>query len=124
VWAFIFPTRVIQFLGRLDFGALMVQEAARTYSRRPNFENAMTDTLPDRLSQSSNSPYYNKELLERGIGIRFNGTEKTNVWEYCVSEGWIRVVAGAALDRKGQPMTMLLKGKVEPYFDAAAPTRE
>ncbi len=79
----------------------------------------MTDTLPDRLSQSSNSPYYNKELLERGIGIRFNGVEKTNVWEYCVSEGWVRVVAGAALDRKGQPMTMLLKGKVEPYFDAA-----
>ncbi|HEV7691756.1 MAG TPA: DUF3297 family protein [Hyphomonadaceae bacterium] len=84
----------------------------------------MTDTLPDRLSQSSNSPFYNKELLERGIGIRFNGVEKTNVWEYCVSEGWVRVVAGAALDRKGQPMTMLLKGKVEPYFDAAAPTRE
>jgi hypothetical protein len=83
----------------------------------------MTDTLPDRLSQSSKSPYYNKELLERGIGIRFNGAEKTNVWEYCVSEGWIRVVAGAALDRKGQPMTMLLKGTVEPYFDAEAPKR-
>ena len=54
----------------------------------------MTDTLPDRLSQSPKSPYYNKELLERGIGIRFNGAEKTNVWEYCVSEGWVRVVAG------------------------------
>jgi hypothetical protein len=77
----------------------------------------MTDPLPDRLSQNSKSPYYNKELLERGIGIRFNGAEKTKVWEYCVSEGWIRVVAGAALDRKGQPMTMLLKGTVEPYFE-------
>ncbi len=61
----------------------------------------MTDTLPDRLSQNPKSPYYNKELLERGIGIRFNGQEKTNVWEYCISEGWVRVVAGVAMDRKG-----------------------
>ena len=77
----------------------------------------MTDTLPDRLSQNPKSPYYNKELLEGGIGIRFNGQEKTNVWEYCVSEGWVRVVAGVAMDRKGNPMTMLLKGAVEPYVD-------
>lgn len=77
----------------------------------------MTETLPDRLSQDPQSPHYDQEILERGIGIRFNGVEKTNVWEYCISEGWIRVVAGAALDRKGQPMTMRLTGKVEPYFD-------
>lgn len=77
----------------------------------------MTDTLPDRLSQDPKSPYHDADLLERGIGIRFNGAEKTNVWEYCVSEGWIRVVAGAALDRKGQPMTMRLNGTVEPFFD-------
>ncbi|MDP3739634.1 MAG: DUF3297 family protein [Hyphomonadaceae bacterium] len=77
----------------------------------------MTDTLPDRLSQNPKSPHYDKELLERGIGIRFNGAEKTNVWEYCVSEGWIRVVAGATLDRKGQPMTLLMKGTVEPFFE-------
>jgi hypothetical protein len=77
----------------------------------------MADTLPDRLSQDQKSPWYDKALLERGVGIRFNGVEKTNVWEYCVSEGWIRVVAGAALDRKGNPMTMLLKGKVEPYLE-------
>lgn len=80
----------------------------------------MTDTPPDRLSQDPKSPFHNKELLERGIGIRFNGAEKTNVWEYCISEGWVRVVAGAALDRKGNPMTMLLKGTVEPYFETAA----
>ena len=73
--------------------------------------------LPDRLSQDPKSPFHDKELLERGIGIRFNGAEKTNVWEYCVSGGWGRVVAGAALDRKGQPMTMLLKGTVEPYLE-------
>jgi Protein of unknown function (DUF3297) len=74
------------------------------------------DTPPDRLSVDANSPYYNAELLERGIGIRFKGVEKTNVEEYCVSEGWIRVAAGAAKDRHGNPMTIKLKGAVEPYF--------
>jgi hypothetical protein len=77
----------------------------------------MSDTLPDRLCVNPRSKFYNEELLARGIGIRFNGVEKTNVWEYCVSEGWVRVVAGAALDRKGNPMTMVLKGKVEPYIE-------
>lgn len=79
------------------------------------------DTLPDRLSQDESSPHYDAALLERGIGIRFNGAEKTNVYEYCVSEGWIRVVAGVAVDRKGKPMTMKLKGTVEPYIDAPKP---
>ena len=74
----------------------------------------MTDTLPDRLSSNPNSPYYNEEVLAKGIGIRFNGAEKTNVDEYCVSEGWIRVAVGNAKDRFGNPMTITLKGKVEP----------
>jgi hypothetical protein len=74
------------------------------------------DTPPDRLSADANSPYYNAELLERGIGIRFKGVEKTNVEEYCVSEGWIRVAAGTAKDRHGNPMTIKLKGAVEAYF--------
>jgi hypothetical protein len=74
--------------------------------------------LPDRLSQDPKSPYHDKALLERGVGIRFNGVEKTNVWEYCVSEGWIRVVAGAALDRKGNPVTLKLQGKVEPFLES------
>jgi len=78
----------------------------------------MTDTLPDRLSTNPNSPYYNEELLAKGVGIRFNGAEKTNVDEYCVSEGWIRVVAGNAKDRFGNPMTLKLKGKVEPYLQS------
>lgn len=76
----------------------------------------MTDTLPDRLSNNPKSPHHDAALLERGVGIRFNGAEKTNVEEYCVSEGWIRVAVGKTLDRKGMPMTMLLKGKVEPYL--------
>jgi hypothetical protein len=80
---------------------------------------AMTDTLPDRLSNDPRSPHYDAELLERGIGIRFNGVDRTNVEEYCVSEGWVRVIAGKALDRRGQPMTMKLKGTVEPYLRGA-----
>jgi hypothetical protein len=76
----------------------------------------MTDTLPDRLSNDPQSPYYDEEILKRDVGIRFNGVEKTNVEEYCISEGWIRVAAGTAKDRHGKPMTLKLKGKVEPYF--------
>lgn len=76
----------------------------------------MSDTLPDRLSNDPQSPFFNEELLKRDIGIRFNGNEKTNVEEYCISEGWVRVAAGNAKDRHGRPMTLKLKGKVEPYF--------
>jgi len=76
----------------------------------------MADTLPDRLSVNPNSPHYNEEVLSRDVGIRFNGKEKTNVEEYCVSEGWIRVEAGKAKDRFGNPLTIKLTGKVEPYF--------
>ena len=76
----------------------------------------MSDTLPDRLSINPKSPYYDEKLLERGIGIRFKGVEKTNVEEYCVSEGWVRVAVGKTLDRHGNPLTMKLTGEVEPYF--------
>lgn len=76
----------------------------------------MSDTLPDRLSTNPASPAYNEELLKRDIGVRFDGKERTNVEEYCVSEGWVRVAAGTAKDRHGNPLTIKLKGKVEPYF--------
>lgn len=75
----------------------------------------MTDQMPDRLSVNPNSPYYNEELLLRGVGIRFNGEVKTNVEEYCISEGWIKVAAGKAVDRKGNPLTLKLKGTVEAW---------
>ena len=76
----------------------------------------MSDTpFPDRLSIDPDSPFYDEALLSRGVGIRFKGAEKTNVEEYCVSEGWIRVVAGNAKDRRGKPLTIKLKGPVEPY---------
>ena len=74
------------------------------------------EQLPDRLSTNPASPFYNAEVLSRDVGIRFKGAEKTNVEEYCVSEGWIRVPAGAAKDRYGNPLTIKLHGPVEPYF--------
>jgi hypothetical protein len=76
----------------------------------------MTDTPPDRLAIDPDSAYFNEAVLDRGIGIRFNGVEKTNVEEYCVSEGWVRVGLGKTVDRRGRPMTMKLKGVVEAYF--------
>lgn len=76
----------------------------------------MSDAPPDRLSADADSPYHDAALLERGIGIRFKGVEKTNVQEYCVSEGWVRLTVGTTTDRKGKPMTMKLQGTVEPYF--------
>lgn len=74
-------------------------------------------SLPDRLSLNPRSPYFDADILARGVGIRFNGQEKTNVEEYCVSEGWIRVAAGRSRDRFGNPMTVRLNGTVEPYLE-------
>jgi len=79
----------------------------------------MTDkTLPDRLSTNPRSPHYDEALLKRGVGIRFDGQEKVNVEEYCVSESWIRVAVGKTVDRTGNPLTIRLKGKVEPYLQS------
>ena len=75
------------------------------------------NTPPDRLSLDPRSDHFDEALLNRGVGIRFNGQEKTNVIEYSVSEGWIRVAAGRSRDRYGQPMTIKLQGTVEPYFE-------
>ena len=79
-------------------------------------DEPQTDTPPDRLSLNPKSPWFDGTLLRRGVGIRFKGKERTDVEEYCVSEGWIRVAAGRARDRYGQPMTIKLSGEVEPYF--------
>jgi hypothetical protein len=82
------------------------------------------DTPPDRLSLDPRSPYFDEALLGRGVGIKFNGQEKTSVIEYSISEGWIRVAAGKSRDRYGQPMTLKLNGKVEPYFERPAESAE
>ena len=89
----------------------------------PAILGAMTETtspapLPDRLSTNPKSPHYDEALLQKGVGIKFDGQEKTNVEEYCVSEGWIRVAVGKTVDRKGNPLTIKLKGKVEPYLQS------
>lgn len=84
----------------------------------------MTDTPPDRLATNPKSPFYDEELLRRGVGIRFKGVEKTNVDEYCVSEGWVRLSVGNTKDRYGNPMTVKLKGDVEPYFHETPPEDE
>lgn len=76
----------------------------------------MSDTPPDRLSVNPKSPHHNAELLARGVGVRFNGIDRNNVEEYCVSEGWVRLAVGRTLDRRGNSMTMKYFGTVEPYF--------
>ena len=75
-----------------------------------------TDLPPDRLAIDPSSPHFDQDTLERGIGIRFKGTERTNVEEYSISESWVRVQAGRTLDRKGRPLTLKLSGPVEAWF--------
>ena len=79
-------------------------------------ETQSAQTPPDRLSTEFRSPWFDADALRRGVGIRFNGAEKTNVEEYCVSEGWVRLAVGKSRDRKGNPMTIKMQGVVEPYF--------
>lgn len=76
----------------------------------------MTDVPPDRLSVDPSSPFHDEAALKRGVGVRFRGVERRDVEEYCVSEGWIRAVAGKALDRRGQPLVIRMTGAVEPYY--------
>ena len=76
----------------------------------------MSDTPPDRLAMNPRSPFHDAAVIERGVGIRFKGEEKTNVEEYCVSEGWVRLPFGKSLDRRGNAMTVKVMGEVVPYF--------
>ena len=76
----------------------------------------MSETPPDRLSVNPASPHHDEAVLARGVGLRFKGEEKTNVEEYCVSEGWVRLAVGNRVDRKGNQLTVKLQGPVEPYF--------
>jgi hypothetical protein len=75
-----------------------------------------TNTPPDRLSTDPRSDHYDVDALQRGVGIRFKGVEKTNIEEYCVSEGWVRMSISKSRDRFGQPMAMKMSGVVEPYY--------
>lgn len=85
---------------------------------------AEPDMPPDRLSVNPKSPHYDKAVIERGVGVRFNGAEKHNIEEYCVSEGWVRLAVGRTVDRAGNPMTVKLKGTVQPYYENPLPAPE
>ena len=81
-------------------------------------ETPPADTPPDRLCVDPDSPWHDAAVLARGVGVRFKGAEKTNVEEYCISEGWVRLAVGKTGDRRGKSMTMLLKGPVEAWFES------
>lgn len=76
-----------------------------------------SDVPPDRLAISPASAYFDADKLQRGIGIRFKGSERTNIEEYCISEGWVKVQAGKTLDRKGRPLLLKLNGPVEAWYE-------
>ena len=82
-------------------------------------EDHSSDVPPNHLSVDPSSPFFDEEVLRRDVGIRFNGAEKTNVEEYDVAEGWVRVAVPTAKDRRGNPMVVKLNGTVEPYFRSA-----
>jgi hypothetical protein len=81
-----------------------------------NNNAAERPALPDRLSIDPKSPHHVAAIFEHDIGIRLNDKDRFDVEEYCVSEGWVRVPAGKTLDRKGQPLLIKIKGKVEAFY--------
>ena len=76
----------------------------------------MTESLPDRLCVNPKSPFYDEAILKRDVGVRFNGIDRHNVEEYCISEGWVRLAVGKSVDRHGNPITIKYTGTVEAYF--------
>ncbi len=76
-----------------------------------------SDTPPDHLSVNASSEFFDVDVLKRGVGIRFKDRQRTDIEEYCISEGWVRVQAGKTMDRKGNPLTLKLTGPVEAWFE-------
>ena len=76
-----------------------------------------SDVPPDRLAISPRSPFFDADKLQRGIGIRFKDRVRTDIEEYCISEGWVRVQAGKSMDRHGNPLTIKLTGPVEAWYE-------
>ena len=79
-------------------------------------DNSARPELPDHLSVNPRSRHYVEAVFQHDVGIRLNGKERFDVEEYCISEGWVKVAAAKALDRRGQPLLMTLKGKVEAFY--------
>jgi hypothetical protein len=86
-------------------------------SPAPATTSGVSDVPPDRLAINPRSPHFDGDKLGRGVGIRFKGAVRTNVEEYCISEGWVKVQAGKTLDRKGQPLLLKLSGPVEAWYE-------
>ncbi len=80
-------------------------------------EDSKPQTPPDRLSVNPKSEHFDMDALQRGVGIRFKGTQRTDIEEYSISQGWVRVQAGKTVDRKGNPLTLKLNGPVEAWFE-------
>ena len=95
---------------------LKLNSSKITDMNEPTQIPVLPDQLPDRLSADSRSPHHIAALFEHDLGIRVNGKERTDVEEYCISEGWVKVPAGKALDRKGKPLLIKLSGKVEAFY--------
>lgn len=122
--AFVFTRkRAVQGVGRAGWGRVDSQELlidrTQCSTKAIMSEDQVTDVPPNHLSIDPSSPFYSEEVLRRDVGIRFNGAEKTNVLEYDVAEGWVRVEVPTAKDRRGNPMVVKLSGTVEPYFRPA-----
>lgn len=83
----------------------------------PETATAGPDLPPDHLAIDPSSPFFDAEKLRRGVGIRFKGVVRTNIEEYCISEGWVRVQAGKTMDRRGRPLTIKLNGPVEAWYE-------
>ncbi|NCP12158.1 MAG: DUF3297 family protein [Sphingomonadales bacterium] len=96
------------------------QQAAAAATQEPATAAASHPPAPDRLSNNPRSEFFDMDILQRGIGISFNGKQRHDVEEYCVSEGWIKVAAGKSRDRFGNPMTITLKGPVEAWIETGA----
>ena len=79
-------------------------------------QTAAAPPIPDRLSTDPRSPHHDAAVFEREIGIRLSGKERSDVAEYCISEGWVKVPAGKTVDRKGNPLLIKLKGQVEAFY--------
>lgn len=86
-------------------------------SEEQTAETPKLDTPPDRISVQPASPYFDAEKLQRGIGIKFKDRVRTDIEEYSISEGWVRVQAGKTVDRKGRPLTIKLTGPVEAWYE-------
>ncbi len=83
-----------------------------------------THPLPNRLSVDPRSPYHVAALFEHGVGVRLNGKERFDIEEYCISEGWVKVPVGKKVGRKGNPLTIKLKGTVEVFHRSDSPDNQ